>query len=212
MARFYSELKPSLIEVGVPTKELAYYKPAFPEDPQQLLNKREKELNDGISKRLGTEGESAAETILALGKEIANLGKKESNDKARTMRIEQIQRRIAAIDTETERLENEIKQIKGSDQGRRNTIRTELVTAYREYFENLKKNRPRSLICTHRLQSKNKHSNFPFVGKSILKHGSCEEKNFLINVGQYRIATWMGLERPLRRNWSRRGLRVIQMR
>ena len=139
MARFYSELKPSLIEVGVPTKELAYYKPAFPEDPQQLLNKREKELNDGISKRLGTEGESAAETILALGKEIANLGKKESNDKARTMRIEQIQRRIAAIDTETERLENEIKQIKGSDQGRRNTIRTELVTAYREYFENLKK-------------------------------------------------------------------------
>ena len=139
MARFYSELEPSLIEVGVSTKELAYYKPAFPEDPQQLLNKREKELNDGISKRLGTEGESAAETILALGKEIANLGKKESNDKARTMRIEQIQRRIAAIDTETERLENEIKQIKGSDQGRRNTIRTELVTAYREYFENLKK-------------------------------------------------------------------------
>lgn len=139
MARFYSELEPSLIEVGVSTKELAYYKPAFPEDPQQLLNKREKELNDGISKRLGTEGESAAETILALGKEIANLGKKESNDKARAMRIEQIQRRIAAIDTETERLENEIKQIKGSDQGRRNTIRTELVTAYREYFENLKK-------------------------------------------------------------------------
>ena len=138
MQRFYDELEPDLIEVDVPQEKRARYKPAFPGETEPPLSARETAIKATINTRLGTEDAPASGTIRAIQKEIEALSKIDTADKARAKRIEEIQKRIAAIDTETERLNKEIEQIEGPDRNRVGAIGTERMTTYRTYFENLK--------------------------------------------------------------------------
>jgi len=138
MDRFYTELEPSLNEVGIVPADLAVYKPAFSGDTQKPLAAREAAINLQIAKRLGAQENPEKGTIRALEKEIGQLAKKESADKARAKKIEDTQKRIAAIDTETGRIEKEIVQIEGPDKERRDATIKERRAAYTEYFRNLK--------------------------------------------------------------------------
>lgn len=138
MTRFYTELEATLKEVGIVPADLAVYKPAFPGNPEKPLAAREKEINAVIAKRLGAEDNPDKGTIRALEKEIAELSKQETADKARAKKIEDTQKRIAAIDTETDRITKEIAQIEGPEKGRIAAATAERITAYTAYFKNLK--------------------------------------------------------------------------
>ena len=137
MERFYTELQSSLEDVGISESDRAKYRPAFPDDIEKPLADREKELGALIKDQQGDVESPTTGTIYALEKEISVLAEKESADKARAKRIEDIQKRIAAIDTETERLNREIAQIEGADKDRRAAAAAERMTAYTAYFENL---------------------------------------------------------------------------
>lgn len=138
MGRFYTELEPDLKEVGVPEAERAVFKPAFPGDTEKPLAAREAAIKASIAKREGDTENPAQGTIKGLEKEIADLAKKESADQAKAKRIEEIQKRIGAIDTETERLTKEIAQIEGPNKQRLAAAATERTDAYTAYFKNLK--------------------------------------------------------------------------
>lgn len=138
MERFYTELEPKLKEVGIPQTEHAVYRPAFAGDTEASLAAREKEINASIAKREGERDQPVPGTIRTLEREIEALTKKEGVDKARTKRIEEIQKRIAAIDTETERITKEIELIKGPEKERIGVAASERMEAYTAYFENLK--------------------------------------------------------------------------
>jgi hypothetical protein len=138
MERFYTELEPTLKEVGIPQTEHAIYRPAFAGDTKAPLAAREKEINASIAKREGEKDHPVPGTIRALEKEIEVLTKKEGVDKARAKRIEEIQKRISAIDTETERITKEIELIKGPEKERIGVAASERMEAYTTYFENLK--------------------------------------------------------------------------
>lgn len=138
MERLYVELEPILKEVGIPQADHAVYKPAFPGNIEAPLIAREKVINTSIAEREGNKDKPAQGTIRALEKEIEVLAKKESADKARAKRIEEIQKRITIIDTESERITKEIELIKGPEKERINAAASERMDAYIGYFENLK--------------------------------------------------------------------------
>ncbi|MCL5801442.1 MAG: hypothetical protein M1283_02800 [Gammaproteobacteria bacterium] len=138
MGRFYSELEPDLKEVGIPEAERAVFKPTFPGDTEKPLAAREAAIKISIAKREGDAENPAQGTIKAIEKEIAELAKKESVDQARAKRIQEIQKRIGAIDTETERLNKEIAQIEGPNKKRTDAVARERMDAYTAYFRNLK--------------------------------------------------------------------------
>ncbi len=138
MERFYTELEPALNEIGIPLADHAVYKANFPGDVAAPLAQREKELNDSVAKREGDKESPIAGTMRALKKEIETLAKKESTDKARAKRIEDIQKRISAIGTEIESITKEIEQIEGPEKRRIETASAERISASTAYFENLK--------------------------------------------------------------------------
>ena len=90
-----------------------------------------------MKERVGTAENPAEGTIGWLQKQIEELEKRESADKARHERIKAIQSRIAAIDTETERVGKEITQIEGPERDRIAAARQERLDGYTAYFANL---------------------------------------------------------------------------
>ncbi len=139
--RFYTGLAPTLKEIGIADTDLFVYRPSFPGDTEKPLAAREKEIRESIRVRDGDKEKPAAGSIRAIAKEIEALAKQESADKAKSTRIEEIQKRIAAIDTEAGRIDNEIQQIEGPDKQRLAAIASERTEAYKAYFENLKTER-----------------------------------------------------------------------
>ena len=125
----------------MPDTDLSVYRPRFPGDTEKPLAAREKEIRESISARDGDKEKPASGTIHAIEKEIEALAKQESADKAKAKRIEEIQKRIAAIDTEAGRIDKEIEQIEGPDKQCLAAIASERTEAYKAFFENLKTER-----------------------------------------------------------------------
>ena len=138
MQRFYSELEPSLKLIGIDQADLAAFKPMFPGDTEQPLAAREKEINASVSEREGNKDNPAEGTIRAFEKEIESLTKKETADKARAKRTEEIHKRIGVIVTETDRIQKEVAQIEGPERDRIAAAASERMNAYTAYFRNLK--------------------------------------------------------------------------
>jgi len=139
MTRFSSEIDVTLAEAGVPQVEWAAFHPAFPADTEPPLARRETALNNTVGERMGAAENPAEGTIRRLQKEMGELEKRESADKARQERTKIIQVRLAAIDTEVERVNKEIAQIEGPEKGRIAAARQERLQAYVAYFENLQR-------------------------------------------------------------------------
>lgn len=141
MDRFYRELVPVLKEIGIAETDVSVYRPRFPVDTDKPLAAREKEIRESITARDGDKEKPVSGTIHAIEKEIESLAKQESADKARAKRIEEIQKRIAVIDTEAGRINKEIEQVVGPDKRRHAAIASERTEAYKAYFVNLKTER-----------------------------------------------------------------------
>ena len=137
MARFSVEIEEMLEDAGVPADDRGALHPVFPEDTEPPLVRREAALNAALMERAGATENPAEGTIRWLQKQIEELQKRESADKARHERIKAIQSRIAAIDTETERISREISQIEGPEKERIAAARQERLDTYAAYFANL---------------------------------------------------------------------------
>ena len=137
MARFLAEIDEMLEDAGVPADDRGAFHPVFPEDTEPPLVRREAALNAALTERAGATENPAEGTIRWLQKQIEELQKRESADKAQQDRIKAIQSRIAAINTETERIGKEIVQIEGPEKGRIAAAHQERLDAYAAYFANL---------------------------------------------------------------------------
>jgi len=139
MTRFYAEIGLALNEVGVPESDRAAYHPAFRDDTDPPLARREMALKRSISQREGAPEQPAENTIRWLQAQIDTLMKRESADKARQERLKVIQTRNAAIDTEIARIQAEIEQIEGPEKERMAAARQERMESYIAFFANLKR-------------------------------------------------------------------------
>ena len=139
LARFSSEMDAMLAEVGVPQAEWDVFHPTFLGDNEPALARRETELNNELRARLGTMEKPGKWTIRWLQKEIDELQKRESADKARMEKTKTIQSRISKIGPDLERIKNEITQITGPEKNRIAAARQERLDVYVAYFENLKR-------------------------------------------------------------------------
>ena len=137
LARFSAEIDKMLGDAGVAADDWGAFHPAFPEDTEPPLVRREAALNAALKERVGAAENPAEGTIRWLQKQIDELEKRESADKARHERIKAIQSRIAGIDTETERIGGEIVQIEGPEKERIAAARQERLDGYTAYFANL---------------------------------------------------------------------------
>ena len=137
MARFSAEIDEMLEDAGVPAADRSAFHPVFPVDTEPPLVRREAALNATLMERTGATENPAKGTIRWLQEQIEELQKRESVDKARHERIKAIQSRIAAIDTETQRISREILQIEGPEKERIVAARQERLDAYASYFANL---------------------------------------------------------------------------
>lgn len=137
IARFSAEIDELLEAAGVPADDRNAFHPIFPEDTEPPLVRREAALNAALRQRLGAAENPGTGTIRWLQNQIEELEKRESADKARHEKIKAIQSRIAAIDTETKRIKNEIAQIEGPERKRIAAARQERLDGYTAYFMNL---------------------------------------------------------------------------
>ena len=137
MKRFSSEIDEMLVEGGVPADDRSAFHPVFPHDTEPALARREAAISTALSKRTGATEDPEEGTIRWLQKQIEELQKQDSADKARQERTKTIQSRIAAIDTENERIGHEIAQIEGPEKERMAAARQERLKAYLAYFWNL---------------------------------------------------------------------------
>jgi ABC-type lipoprotein export system ATPase subunit len=136
MERFYREIEPSLVALGVPDAERPNFQPQFKGDIDAPLQKRADAINLKLAKIDG--GEPLADgTIKKLQAEIEALMKRETADKARQERTKQIQTRIAAINAEVDRLEAETKNVEEVERPKLRTMTDKRLEAYVAYFANL---------------------------------------------------------------------------
>ena len=139
MATFAVEIQEMLDYVGVPADDRDAYRPAFPHDTDPPLARREATLNADVQQRQGAADPPLEGSIRWLRNTMAELEKRESVDKARHARINEIHTRIATIDTDTRRIRAEVTQIEGPERQRIATLRRERLDAYAAYFANLRR-------------------------------------------------------------------------
>lgn len=136
MQSFYAQLETSLRDVAIPEAEWKKFAPAFSGDVEPVLAAREEEVNAQIKKLEGEEP-PALGTIKKVQAEIEALMKHETADKARQNLTKQIQTRIAAIDSELQRLDTEIKLATEEVPEKLKTLLANRLNTYIDYFKNL---------------------------------------------------------------------------
>jgi hypothetical protein len=134
--RYYEQLETHLSDAGIPQSDWPKFKPAFVGDYAAPVNLRKIQISTNVGNIEG--GEPPAEgTIKHLQIQIQELSKRETADKARQERTKQIQTRIAVINSESERVNAEIKNVEEVEKPRQTGLVEKRMTAYRNYFSNL---------------------------------------------------------------------------
>lgn len=139
MNKFVSEMHPLLVELGVSDADRRSFQPGFQGDPDSVLTKVEQGIRAQIAAREGAQDKPAAGTIRKHQQDLQALNDQETQDKARRERIDQIQKRLAAIATEKEKIEREMATVAGPEAARFSKIRDERLDTYVEYFETLRR-------------------------------------------------------------------------
>ena len=199
MVRFSAEIDEMLEDAGVPADDWGAFHPVFPEDTEPPLVRRKAVLNAALTERVGAAENPAEGTIRRLQKRIEELEQRESADKARHERIKTIQFRIAAIGTETERIEKEIAQIEGPENERIAAARQERLDAYTAYLRISAMSRKplrsfmppfRPAYPRRRQPSRSRTWNSRSVGKQISTSGWIVAALYLIREGLFPMARW----------------------
>jgi hypothetical protein len=139
LARAYTEILPLLKDIGVPELQHDTFRPRFAADTEPPLARREAELKHSITGKEGTLENPAEGTIRWLQAEIKKLTEMDTADQAREQKTKSIQARLAAINTETNRLDTEIKHLEGPARERLQLVYPERLKTYVDYFENLRR-------------------------------------------------------------------------
>lgn len=137
MDRFHSEVKGLLSLAGLPIESFDTFRPQLSLDVEKPLSRREEELNNLVAITEGNPKDPKEGTIKRLELDIDVLSKQETDDKTRQDRVKNIQNRIAAINTEVERLRAEIVRIQGPEKERQKECRSERMETYIAFFSNL---------------------------------------------------------------------------
>jgi energy-coupling factor transporter ATP-binding protein EcfA2 len=137
--RAYTEMLLLLKDIGVPEMQHDSYRPRFGADTEPPLARRETEIRNSINGKDGALENPAIGTIRWLQVEIKKLTELDTADKAREQKTKSIQARLASINTETQRLETEIKHLEGPAKERLRLLYPERLKTYICYFENLRK-------------------------------------------------------------------------
>ena len=137
MARFSVEIDTMLESVGVPADDRGAFHPFFPEDTAPLLTRWEAALDAALTRRAGATENPTEGTIRWLQKQIKELEERKFTDEVLQERIKTIQCRILDIDTETQRIREEIAQIEGPEKERIATTCEKRLDTYVAYFKNL---------------------------------------------------------------------------
>jgi hypothetical protein len=137
ITRFEDEITPLLRGAGIPESEWPRFKPIFAQDYERSLQDRDNALNANILRLEGTPEKQTADCVASVQREIDELSKLESEDKARQNRVREIQTRLAAIAAETSRLDDEISQAEPLKLTIE-TTQTKRRDTYASYFSNLR--------------------------------------------------------------------------
>lgn len=139
MRQFYNGILPKLQELGLDESAQRLFEPKFGGETDRPLNAIERTINKAIRERQGAPDTPAVETIAAIEVVIAKLNGQLTSDRALRERIDGIQKRLAAIDVDVNRLKEEIARIEGPELERRRVLPAERIETYKTYFENLRK-------------------------------------------------------------------------
>jgi len=159
--RFNTEIEAAVWGTGIPPEYHHAFRVAFSGDTNAPLDSRTAQLKKQISNRDGEPGAPATGTILRLQQEIKTLEGQVTADLARRDKTQGIQRRIAAIASEIQRIESEIWVIEGPERQRLTGLRYERMDAYLGHFRSLQEEQqiPEELYrpVTARLASGTEH-------------------------------------------------------
>jgi AAA domain, putative AbiEii toxin, Type IV TA system len=136
VGRINAEIQSELAAVGIENTHAFELK--IPDAYQPIVEARKQEL---AAELLSIEGDANAPTqgtVHFIQREISQLEAKTTADSARRERIQVIQRRIAGIDTEIDRLRAEIATIETTERDRLMAAKAERIDSYLDFFENLK--------------------------------------------------------------------------
>ena len=134
MRRFFVDIQPRLQEIGVERAAFSAFEPAFAGDVVAPLAASEAALNAAIVSRLGPEELPPPDTIRHVELDIAGLTAALKADKSLRDRVEAIQKRLAAIHVEVQRIEGEISVIETKDLARLKEVPAHRMATYLVYF------------------------------------------------------------------------------
>jgi hypothetical protein len=138
MKRFYAAIQSQLAEIGVTGASVVAFEPKFTGDVAGPLVDSETRLNAAVAARLGFGETPLAGTIRYVENEISRLTAALKADKSLRDRVEAIQKRLAAIHTEIQRIEAEIAVTEGKDFARLKEIPAERMSIYLGFFKTLR--------------------------------------------------------------------------
>ncbi len=140
MKDFFEGVRPDLEAVGIDSKEIENFRPGFKGDVESPLSAREKAIEEGIKAVTGADGDQYPEkkTLQAIDKKIVEQEQKSSQDLAKKQKSLEIQKRIATIDTEVNRLHNTLEIIEREKRKLLLEKTEERWQRYLVYFDNLR--------------------------------------------------------------------------
>lgn len=140
MDEFYEQLKSDLAYIGIEDKAVGNFEPLFKGDIIIPLNQRDDQLKREIKEISGFDTDAYPEksTHKSIDKRIAELEAKSTADQAKKQKSIEIQKRIQTIDTEIEKLNKTIEDIKSNKTGQLKNKSADRWGKYLSYFDNLK--------------------------------------------------------------------------
>lgn len=135
IAKFIFEIDALSKDASIPDSDKPSFHPSFSSNTDEPLRRKIETLNTDIKKKEGLAEQPTEGTVQWFMAQIKLLTERESADKARHERIKTIQTRIAAIEVEIKRLNEEVAQIEGPDRQRIDVARKERSEAYIGYFK-----------------------------------------------------------------------------
>lgn len=137
---FYEQLKSDLAYIGIEGDTVGNFEPLFKGDVITPLKQRNDQLEREIKEISGFDTDAYPEktTHKSIDKRIAELETKSTVDQAKKQKNIEIQKRIQTIDTEIDKLNKTIEDIKSSKSEQLKNKSVDRWEKYLSYFDNLK--------------------------------------------------------------------------
>ena len=130
---WYEQYERTLLDVGVPEREVEVFKLEFPEEVHQVLGRRERQLEkDRKALSDGPPPSGWKHPLSVLRKEVDRLGKEIGVDEGKERQLRALERRRETILRDKKALEAEIKRVEGADL---KGVQTRRLVCYGKVFQ-----------------------------------------------------------------------------